>query len=157
MGGGPGSAVRGRDTGRAMSEENVEVVRRGWEGFTAGLARGDPSAGAYESGAFAPDCEWLPPSEFPGPRSYVGQEGFAEFMRLWTEDFERFELRLERLVDAGDDRVVGLFHHTAIGKASGVPVELHQGLVYDLEGGQVIRCRNYGNHAGALEAAGLSE
>ena len=143
------------DTAWAMSEENVEIVRRGWEGFTAGLARGDPSGGAYESGAFAPDCEWLTPAEFPGPRSYVGQEGFAEFMRLWTEDFDQFELRLERLVDAGDDRVVGLFHHTAVGKGSGAPVELHQGLVYELEGGRVIRCLNYGDHGSALEAADL--
>jgi ketosteroid isomerase-like protein len=103
-----------------MSEENVEVVRRGLEG-------------------------------------YRGREGFAEFMRFWTEDFDHFTLRLERLIDVGDDRVVALFHHIAAGKASGVPVELHQGVVYELEGGRVIRCRSYPDHAGALEAAGLSE
>ena len=140
-----------------MSEEQVEVVRRGWEGFKAGMARGDPAGGAFESGAYAPDCEWLPPKEFPGPRSYRGREGFAEFMRAWTEDFDQFTLRLERLIDAGGDRIVGLFHHTATGKASGVPVELHQGLVWELEDDRVIRCRNYGDHAGALKAAGLRE
>jgi ketosteroid isomerase-like protein len=121
------------------------------------LERGDPAGGAFDSGAFAPDCEWLPPKGFPGHAMYLGREGFAEFMRSWTEDFDEFTLRVERLIDVGDDRVVGLFHHTAIGKASGVPVELHQGLVYELEGGRVIRCRNYRDHAEALEAAGLSE
>ena len=140
-----------------MSEENVEVVRRAWEGFKTGLARGDPAGGAFESGALAPDCEWVPSNRFPGPAMYRGREGFAEFMRSWTEDFDQFTLRLERLIDVGDDRVVGLFHHTATGKASGVPVELHQGLVYELKDGRVIRCRNYPDHAGALEAAGLSE
>jgi ketosteroid isomerase-like protein len=140
-----------------MSEENVDVVRRGIKGFEAGLARGDPAGGAFETGSYAPDCEWLPPKGFPGPRVYRGREEFGEFMRAWTEDFDHFTLRLERLIDAGEDRVVGLFHHTAIGKASGVPVELHQGLVYELEGGQVIRCSNYGDHAAALKAAGLSE
>ena len=47
-----------------MSEEQVEVVPRGWEGFKAGMARGDPAGGAFEFGAYAPDCEWLPPKEF---------------------------------------------------------------------------------------------
>ena len=31
------------------------------------------------------------------------------------------------------------------------------GLVYEFEGGRVIRCRNYFNHAGALDAVGLLE
>jgi ketosteroid isomerase-like protein len=139
-----------------MSRENVEICRRGFEQFQAGLARGDPGA-VFDSGVMATDAEWMPPPGFPGPPVYRGREGFVEFMRTWTEDFEDFSLRLERLIDAGDDRVVGLFHHRATGKASGVPVELHQGLVYELEGGRVIRCRNYVDHAGALEAAGLRE
>ena len=140
-----------------MSEENVELVRRGWEAFKEGMERGDPAGGAWDSGVFAPDCEWMPPKGFPGAAVYRGREGFAEFMRAWTEDFDDFTLRLERLIDAGDDRVVGFFHHTAIGKGSGVPVEVHQGLVYELEGGRVIRCRNFADHASALKAAGLSD
>jgi ketosteroid isomerase-like protein len=137
-----------------MSEENVEIVRRGWEGFKAGWERGE-TGGGFESGAFAPDVEWMPPKDFPGRSVYRGREGFDEFMRTWTEDFEDFELNLEKLIDVGDDRVVGLYHHKAIGKASGVPVELHQGLVYELAEGRVIRCRNYGDHASALKAVGL--
>ena len=139
-----------------MSQENVEVVRRGWEAFEAGLARGDFGAG-FESGAFADNVEWIPPRGFPARPVYRGREGFEEFMHTWTEDFADFALRLERLIDAGDDRVVGLFHHRAIGKASGVPVEIRQGLVYELDGGRVIRCRNYSSHAEALEAVGLRE
>ena len=139
-----------------MSQENVELCRRGFEAFADGLARGDPGA-VFDTGIFAADLEWLPPRGFPGPALYRGRDGFVEFMRTWTEDFEGFSLRLERLIDAGDERVVGLFHHRATGKASGVPVELHQGLVYELEGGRVIRCRNYTDHAAALEAVGLRE
>ena len=139
-----------------MSQENVDICRRAFEAFRAAWERGDPG-GAFDAGINSPDFEWLPPRGFPGPRVYRGREGFAEFMRTWTEDFERFTLRLERLIDAGDDRVVGLFHHTGVGKASGVPVEVHQGLVYELEGGLVIRCRNYFDHASALEAVGMRE
>jgi ketosteroid isomerase-like protein len=139
-----------------MSEENVEICRRSFEEFQAGLARGDPGA-VFDSEAFAADAEWMPPPGFPGPAVYRGRAGFVEFIGTWTEDFEDWSVRLERLIDAGDDRVVGLFHHTATGRGSGVPVELHQGLVYELEGGRVIRCRNYLDHAEALEAAGLRE
>jgi len=39
-----------------MSQENVEIVRRGFEGFQAGLARGDPGA-VFVSGVLARDDE----------------------------------------------------------------------------------------------------
>ena len=89
--------------------------------------------------------------------SIAGARGFAEFMHTWTEDFDEFTLRLERLIDAGENRVVGLFHHTGIGKGSGAAVELHQGLVYELEDCRIVRCRNFFDHASALEAVGLRE
>jgi ketosteroid isomerase-like protein len=139
-----------------MPEENVEIVRRAWEIFKAGMERGDAGA-AFFDGPISPDLEWVLQEGFPGRGVYRGREEFVEFMRTWTEDFDDFDLRLERLIDAGDDRVVGLFHHTAIGKGSGVRVELHSGLIYELKDGLVVRCQNYLDHAGALEAAGLAE
>ncbi len=41
-----------------MSQENVEIVRRGFEEFRAGLASGDPGA-MFDSGLLAPDFEWI--------------------------------------------------------------------------------------------------
>jgi ketosteroid isomerase-like protein len=139
-----------------MSEENVEVVRRLFAAFQAAWDRDDPGA-MFDSGAVAADAEWIPFRGFPGPQSYRGRDGFIEFWRTWTEDFEDWSVALERLVDAGDDRVVVLLHQTATGKESGVPVELHFGQVHDLEAGRVVRMRNYDDPAEALEAAGLSE
>jgi ketosteroid isomerase-like protein len=78
-------------------------------------------------------------------------------MRAWTEDYENWSIDLERVIDAGEDRVVGVFHHRAIGKASGVPIELVQGIVWELADGRVVRMRNYMTPAAALEAAGLPE
>ncbi len=77
-------------------------------------------------------------------------------MRIWTEDFE-WSIDLERVIDAGGDRVVAVFHQRATGKASGAPVELHMALLYDLENGRVIRMRNFLDPDEALEAAGLQE
>jgi ketosteroid isomerase-like protein len=139
-----------------MSQENVEIVRRGFEALKAGLDRGDPGA-AFDTGVYASEVEWILPPGGAGFRDvYVGRDGFLEFMRTWTEDFD-WSIELEGLIDAGDDRVVGLFHQTATGKGSGVPVELHMGLVYDLQDGQVVRMRNYLDPKEALEAAGLSK
>jgi ketosteroid isomerase-like protein len=139
-----------------MSKENVEIVRRGIDEFQAGLARGDPGV-IFDSGIVAADAEWIPAPNTPGLRPvYRGREGFVEFMRTWTEDFA-WSIDLERVIDAGDDRVVAMFHQHATGKASGATVELHMALLYELENGRVIRMRNFLDPAEALEAAGLRE
>ena len=139
-----------------MSKENVEVVRRLFEAFQDGFQRGDPGA-VFDSALLNEDAEWVPYRGWPGPQSYRGRDAWVEFWSTWTEDFEGWSVELERLIDAGDDRVVGLFHQTAAGSGSGVPVELHAGIVYELKDGQVIRMWNYLDPAEALEAAGLSE
>ena len=56
-----------------------------------------------------------------------------------------------------DDRVVALTRQTALGKGSGVPVELYIGQVWDVEGGRLAGVTNYMSQSDALEAAGLSE
>jgi ketosteroid isomerase-like protein len=119
------------------------------------LAGGDPSGG-FDSEFVAPDAEWIMPTQAGFRPVYRGRDGFIEFMRTWTEDFD-FSIGLERVIDVGGNRVVGVFHQRAIGKASGVPVELHTGLVYELEDGRIIRMRNFLDPAEALEAAGVSE
>jgi ketosteroid isomerase-like protein len=138
-----------------MSQENVEIVRRLFEEFQAGMERGDP--GAWASEAVADDYEWITDVPIEGRSVWRGGERFVEFVRAWTEDFEDWSIRVERWIDAGDDRVVALTHQSATGKGSGVPVELKVGQVYELEDGRVARVRNYLSQADALEAAGLSE
>jgi ketosteroid isomerase-like protein len=139
-----------------MSEENVEIVRQVLDAFQEGLERGDLGA-AFDTAMVAADAEWIPGRGFPGPRGYRGREGFIEFMRGWTEDFEGWSNQVERLIDAGNDRVVGVFRQSATGKESGVPVEVRLATIYELEGGQIVRMRIYLDPTEALEAAGLSE
>jgi ketosteroid isomerase-like protein len=141
-----------------MSEENVEVVRRAYESFQAGLERGDPGA-PFDLGLLADDSEWIIETDAPivGRRVWRGREGFLEFMRTWTEQFDDWSFQVERLVDVGDDRVVALTHQSATGRESGVPVELNVGEVWEFEEGRLVRVRNYRSQAEALEAARLSE
>jgi ketosteroid isomerase-like protein len=139
-----------------MSEENVEVVRRMFEVFLSGLGRGDPGA-PFDQGLAAPDAEWRPIREFVGARSYIGRDGFVEFITMWTGGFETWTMQLEQVLDAGDDRVVALMHQSGIGKESGAPVEWKSGAVLELEDRRVTRVQVYLNTSEALEAAGLSE
>ena len=140
-----------------MSQENVEVVRRVFEEFQAGMERGDPGA-FFDSETIADDHEWIAVPAARDRRSvWRGREGFVEFVRTWTEDFEDRSIQAERWIDAGDDRVVALTHQSGSGKGSGVPVELDLGVVSELKDGRIVRMRNYLTHAEALEAAGLEE
>ena len=106
----PGKAARrkpGRFSGsRGMWQEKVEIVRQVLDAFQEGLERNDPGA-AFDTALVADDAEWIPARGFPGPRRYRGREGFIEFMSNWTEDFEGWSNRIERVIDAGNDRWSG--------------------------------------------------
>src|SRR3954453_13007885 len=110
-----------------MSQENVEIVRNLQQLFETGAKRGDFTA-ARGSGFISDDFEFLPAPEYQAQETYRRHQEFAEFMRSWTEDFERWSTRVERLIDAPDDRVVGFMHQSGIGKAIGATVALHYGL-----------------------------
>jgi ketosteroid isomerase-like protein len=139
-----------------MSEENVEIVRALHEAFLAGIQRGE-FGGGIESGLMADDFEFSPVPELAGEMTCGGVHGFVEFMRRWTEDFEDWSVRLDRLIDAPDDRVVALMHQSGTGKGSGVPVDIHHGAVFRLREGRVVRINLYLTLEHALEAAGLTE
>ena len=139
-----------------MSEENVELVRSAMAATQQAMATGDP-AGAFPSGVFASDFEWTVPFPFEGKRVWTGIEECVEFLRLWGEQFDDYSFQAPRLIDVGDHRVVALMSHAATGRASGVRVELENGVVYELSDGCIVRATNYPTAAEALEAAGLSE
>ena len=105
----------------------------------------------------AEDYELIVAAEVPERRSYRGREGVVEFAQMWTEDFERFSMQRQELIDAGDDRVFASYRQSAIGKGSGVPIELEYFAVYEVENGQVVRTRHYLDRDKALEAAGLQK
>jgi ketosteroid isomerase-like protein len=98
-----------------MSEENVEIVRRVFEEFQAGMERGDPGA-LFDSETVADDYEWITDAPLDGRSVRRGREGFVEFMRTWTEEFEDWSIQVERWIDAGDDRVVA---HASVGNRKG--------------------------------------
>ena len=138
-----------------MSQESLELVTTAFKAFTEGLEQGDAVA-LFTQGLAADDVEWRPVAGWPGPTSYVGREGWAEFVDTWIGEFDAYSIQLERLVDAGGNVVVAFMHQTASGKGSGTPVDWHSAAIFELENGKVTRVQNYADPTEALEAAGLS-
>jgi ketosteroid isomerase-like protein len=139
-----------------MSEENVEIVRQVNEAFKRALEGDDPGA-AFDTGLLANDWEWVLANPFEGKLVWRGRQEFVEFLRAWTGEFEDYSIRFEQLIDAGDDRVVIIYRQRGTGKGSGLPVEMHGGMISELRDGRVMRTTNYPDPVHALEAAGLSE
>ena len=139
-----------------MSQENVEIVRRVWNEFQAGLERGDPGA-FFDLDVVRDDYEFVLAEPIDLEPVWIGRDEFAEFMRIWTEGFENYSVQLERLIDAGGNRVVAVLRQHGTGTGSGATGEVRTGQIFELEGGRLVRCTTYTNDTAALEAAGLSE
>jgi ketosteroid isomerase-like protein len=71
------------------------------------------------------------------------------------EASETFEVRLDRIIDAGD-QVVAVTHIQARGQASGAAVDAVTGGIFTLRGGKIVRYVLTDSRE-ALEAAGLRE
>ena len=140
-----------------MSQENVEVVRRSLEVATEAINHADdPIAPLFEQGIFAQECRFIPPQGIPGG-PFVGQEGISDWYRTWTEEFVDYRWSPEKVIDAGDDRVVAVVRQSAKGRESGAVVELRAGFAYTLRGGKIVEVVNYADPQEALETVGLAE
>ena len=133
-----------------MSQENVEIVREGYERFAA--------TGEFVADLATDDFVW-DMSNFhgwPEQQVYEGVDGAGAFLSEWLEAWEDWELELEALHDAGD-RVVALVHQRGRSKEGGMPVEMSFAQVFTLRDGKQARMEMYSDRDEALEAAGLRE
>ena len=139
--------LRAGDTWRAMSQENVEIVRRAFAYEI--YAVGDR---AEAEAIFDPQVVINPTEEGP---SY-GLDAIRDNIEHWKGAWDELQVTAEEFIDAGD-RVVVTAHHRGRGRGSGIEVEDSFYLVYSLRNGKVARSDEYADRAEALEAAGLSE
>src|SRR5262249_36037449 len=137
-----------RDNARAMSEENIEIVREGYERFAA---TGEPAADLATD-----DFVWDMSNfhDWPERQVYEGVDGVRAFLTAWLEAWEGWQLELESLHDAGD-RVVALVRQSGTSKAAGMPVEMSFAQVWTLRDGKQSRMEMYSDQDEALRAAGL--
>ena len=130
-----------------MSQANLEIVRRNNEAYNARdlTAYLDTVA---ESVTFQ--------SRFSAMDRviYRGHDDLRRYFGELNEVWSRYEMRLERMVPAGD-RVAMLCHLFAIGRESNLKLEEHPGVVFTLEEGKIVEIAAYPTQAEALEALGV--
>jgi ketosteroid isomerase-like protein len=130
-----------------MSEENVELVRGGFDAFQEGDLSRMLDLMADDLVTYRAD---------PDGATYHGKEGFLQATADWTEGFSEWSVIPEEFIDAGD-RVLVRVRQMARGVASGIPVEGDFWFVFEMRGKRVAKWSFYIRRDAALEAAGLSE
>jgi ketosteroid isomerase-like protein len=133
-----------------MSQENVEILRGGYEALAAGRIDFD---------RLDPEIEWRGPREFPDlAEPLYGHEGVRQYMAKLSEVFDDYRVVAEQFIDAGDGQVLVFSREGGSGKGSGAPVQTHPTAhLWTLRGGKAIRMQSYWERAEALAVAGLSE
>jgi ketosteroid isomerase-like protein len=132
-----------------MSQENVEIVRRGIDAWN----RGDLDE--WLAG-FAPEAELHTTGRFPDENVYRGRAGLERYWAEIHEDVEEVSVSISDLRASGD-RVFQAVTGRGRGKRSKVPVERPIWFVTTLRDGLTVRVETYVDPKEALEAAGLSE
>ena len=129
-----------------MSQENVDIIRRGYEHW---VATGELLAPA--------DLVWdVSHLGWPDQQIYRGREGADQFNAEWASAWDDWELEPEDYVDAGE-RVVVIINQRGRSKGSGIPLDMRFAQVWTLRDGRGIRMEMYASVDDALEAVGLSE
>ena len=129
-----------------MSQENVEIIRRGYRHF---MATGEVRARA--------DLVWdVSRLGWPDQQIYPGVEGAMRFMAEWADAWDGWELEVEGYLDAGECVVV-ILNQRGHSKATGIPVDMRFAQVWTLRDGQAIGMQMYASPEEALESVELSE
>ena len=133
-----------------MSQENVEVVRAGFELWRDG--RMGEWIETLDAG-FEWDISAHPLPDFPDRgrgEAFVGHMG--DYVSGWTD----YEASSKELIDRGDDVVV-IMHERARMPDSDTMLDRDLPNVWTVRDGRAVRLRVFKTRAEALEATGLSE
>ena len=132
-----------------MSQENVEIVRRGHEAF-----RDSGEEAIFEY--LHADIDLTPIVELLDAGTFHGHDGVHRFFQTLREAFGDFTWEPQEFLDHGDHVLVAT-RFVAEGRGSGAPVEAMLYNVWTVRQGKAVRVRGYGSRSEALEAAGLAE
>jgi len=134
-----------------MAPENVEVVRRAWDGWIRDRWEG---LVPYLDG----DVIWDTSHFHDWPEStYYGRKGVERFLTEWLDVWDDYEVEVEEILSAPDGRVVVVSRQRGKGRVSELDMEMRAGQINTVRDGKITRAENYEDPAEALEAAGLSE
>jgi ketosteroid isomerase-like protein len=131
-----------------VAQKDIELVRKGMEAWDRAtidelIAISDP------------DVEFV--SIFAGMegRTYRGYDGLREYFVDMSDTWAEFHRDIEKMIDAGGDKVVVFFRLRGTARVSGVPVDERVTTVFELREGRLYRMVVFRDPGEALRAAGL--
>ena len=86
--------------------------------------------------------------------AFIGHEGMRRFLADTTETFDLFKVSYTDLRDLGGERLLAVGTIRIRGSESGVESDVISAAVVELKDGRMLRYRDYGDPALALQAAG---
>ena len=132
-----------------MSQENVEIVRRGFEAYV----RGDlDDAYSY----LHPEIEFHTYADSPQAGVYRGRDAVREYNDDLFGQFESLRVEAEEFVDAGDHVIVVSTQH-AVPKGGRQEIDVRMAELWTVRDELIVERHSYSTKEQALEAAGLSE
>jgi ketosteroid isomerase-like protein len=134
-----------------MSEENVEIVRRWWEGFNED---GMPPLSLCDE-----KIEITNPRDFPVRGLFQGHDGVRRWRDQVFEIADNAQVVPEEIVDVHGDGETVLMLLRAIGSAryTEIEMEFEWAAIWTIRDGKVLHAQGYMSRADALEAAGLQK
>jgi ketosteroid isomerase-like protein len=133
-----------------MSDENVEVFRRGVASFN----QRDEDA---IDDLFTEDFEFIPYlAALVETTTYRGREGLRQYFEDAEAAWENFEVQVDEIRDLGD-RAIAFGEIRGRGRGSGLEARVSLAWVADFRHRKFSRLQSYGDATEALEAAGVRE
>ena len=130
-----------------MSQQDLEVIQRGFEHF---IATGEPHWEAFHEQVEVHDHDTMDQGE------YRGHAGLERWVEDWSAAWSEFSMEPEEFLDVGE-HVVMFVRMKATGVSSGLPLERQDAMVFAVRDGKVVRLDYYNNRAEALRAVGLHD
>lgn len=125
-----------------MSSELVQLVEKGYEAWNSG-DRG------WVLDHMSEDIEWVTPPDDPDPGTYRGYQGVEEYWSQWRAAVGQLNFQVEEMLDAGDSVVV-VARRQGRGEHSGLQVSDRVIQVFEFDGDQCVRVREYYDRDAAL-------
>jgi ketosteroid isomerase-like protein len=133
-----------------MSEQNVEILRGGFEWFRVN--------GGFPAHLATPDFVW-DMSHFDGVQEqqvYEGAKGADDFFAEWGSAWDHWEVEIEALHDLGD-KVLAIVRQRGRSKLTGIPAEMLMAMLWTFRDGKVTRMDMYSDPSEARKVVGLEE
>jgi ketosteroid isomerase-like protein len=130
-----------------MAGENLEIVRRAFEGLPGG---------EYENSMWDPDVEVINAAGWVIEAEYHGHTGLRRWWEDLAEAFGDFSLELEDALEIDAERVLTTQRFVGHFRATEIPFDGPWASILWIRDGKVVRAEGYLTKRRAMRAAGLA-